>query len=312
MESLLLALRLVMPMCAYMVIGYMLQRRHFFTQEAMDDLNKLLFKVSLPLSIVKSIYSSDLRGGGNWNVILFAVISTILLNIVCAVVMPHLDSSRRRIPVMIQGVAKSNYVLIGLSMVTMVYGDDIGMAGVMLAVMAPLNNTLSTIVFEAYRGGKISAGQFIRKIITNPLVLSGLIGIALNMSGIRIPTIIMNDIVGKLGNCATPMALLMMGAGFSFEYASQYKRQLSIVTLGRLIITPLIEIPIIIWMGFRGADLLTLVISAATPTAINSYSTAVSMGGDGELAGAIVAITSICSVATIFLWVSIISALGLL
>ena len=144
------------------------------------------------------------------------------------------------------------------------------------------------------------------------MVAGGLAGILLNLSEVKIPAFIMNEVVGKLGNCATPLALMMMGVGFSFENAGRYKRQLGIVTAGRLIITPLVEIPIMALMGFRGVDLLTLAVCAAAPAAVNSYSTAVSMGGDGDLAAAIVAITSICSVATIFMWVSIISALGLL
>ena len=312
METFLLALRLVTPMCIFMIIGYMLQRKNFFTEQALAGINKFLFKFILPINIAKSIYSSNIRNGGNWNVIIFVMCATTVLNLICAVVMPRLESDRRKIPVMIQGVAKSNYVLIGLSMVAMIYGDNIGMAGVMVAATALFNNTFSTIFFEYYRGKKISVGSFIKKIVTNPLVMSGLIGLAINLSGIRLPDIIANDVVGKISSCANPIALIIMGAGFNFEYAGRYKKQIGIVAVCRLVLVPLVEIPIMILLGFRGVDLLALTICAATPTAVNSYSTAVSMGGDGDLAGAIVAITSICSVLTIFLWVSVLSMLGVL
>ncbi|MBQ9594090.1 MAG: AEC family transporter, partial [Lachnospiraceae bacterium] len=63
--------------------------------------------------------------------------------------------------------------------------------------------------------------------------------------------------------------------------------------------------------GIRGANLIATLMYSGSPTAVNSYSTAVSMGGNEELAGEVVAVTSLLSVFTLFLFLTALQALGL-
>ena len=50
----------------------------------------------------------------------------------------------------------------------------------------------------------------------------------------------------------------------------------------------------------------------ATPTATASYAMAQNMGGDGELAGQFVVISTAVSVVTIFMWIYLTRSLGLI
>ena len=50
----------------------------------------------------------------------------------------------------------------------------------------------------------------------------------------------------------------------------------------------------------------------ATPVATASYSMAQNMGGDGELAGQFVVLSTAASVVTIFLWVYLFTNIGLI
>ena len=49
----------------------------------------------------------------------------------------------------------------------------------------------------------------------------------------------------------------------------------------------------------------------ASPTAVNSFTMAQQMGGDAELAGDIVVVTSAVSMLTMFLWVFLFKSLGM-
>lgn len=312
MDAMLLALRLVFPLCVYMVLGYGLQKKNFFSQSTTKEMNNLVFKVLLPLNVIKSIYGSNLRSGIDWSTIVFCFVSILIIFILCWITMPFFSKDKKVISVMIQGIFKSNYILLATSMAAMLYGEQIGMAGVLVAVVAPLTNILSAITFELYRGEKIEFIKLLKKIILNPLVCSAIIGIVLSLSEIKIPDYFMNQIIGKLSGLATPIALIMMGATFDFSYINKYQKELTIVTLGRLLVVPLLELPFLLFFKFRGVNLMALLLCASTPTAVNSYSTALSMGGDGDLAGAIVAITSILSIITMFIWLFVVSSLGLL
>ena len=74
------------------------------------------------------------------------------------------------------------------------------------------------------------------------------------------------------------------------------------MTIAKLILVPLAIIPASILMGIRGTALCGIMIYAAAPNAVNSYSTAVAMGGDADLANEIVVVTSLLSMLTMFGW----------
>ncbi|HEX9025236.1 MAG TPA: AEC family transporter, partial [Clostridium sp.] len=87
-------------------------------------------------------------------------------------------------------------------------------------------------------------------------------------------------------------------------------KQVIIGVLGKLIIVPIIFIPISIMAGFRDIELATLLIMFSAPVAINSFTMADQMGADSELAGQIVVFSSILSVFTIFTWIYVVKTLG--
>ena len=65
-------------------------------------------------------------------------------------------------------------------------------------------------------------------------------------------------------------------------------------------------------MGFRGIALAGLFLVFASPTAASSYPMAKELGGNGELAGLIVAVNNVCSLMTIFLWLALLMSMNLL
>lgn len=80
----------------------------------------------------------------------------------------------------------------------------------------------------------------------------------------------------------------------------------------RLICVPLVTLLVGWLLGMRGVELIAVLSVFAAPTAVASTPMAQEMGGDAELAGEIVAVTSFFSIITIFLWILVMSKLGLL
>ena len=69
-------------------------------------------------------------------------------------------------------------------------------------------------------------------------------------------------------------------------------------------------VPIAVLLGFRDANLLSLMIVFASPTAVNSYTMAAAYGHDPELAGQLVVMTSIFSMLSVFGWIFILQTMG--
>ena len=98
------------------------------------------------------------------------------------------------------------------------------------------------------------------------------------------------------------MSLIALGASFEFAAVKKYAKKITWATLGKLVFMPAVLIPTAILMGFRSTNLLTIMVFACAPNAVNSYSTAVALGGDADLANEIVVMSSLFSLITMFAW----------
>ena len=77
-------------------------------------------------------------------------------------------------------------------------------------------------------------------------------------------------------------------------------------------IVPAVFLSIAILIGIRGIGLVSLMVMYGSPTAVSSFPMAGQMGGNSELAGQIVATTTIFSVITVFIWTYLLSFYGLI
>ncbi len=84
------------------------------------------------------------------------------------------------------------------------------------------------------------------------------------------------------------------------------------VLLIRLVLLPLIMVPLAWLIGLRGVELFLILVIFGTPVATSSYPMAVNMGGDGPLAGQLVFVSTVASLFTLFAFIFAMSSLGLL
>lgn len=213
---------------------------------------------------------------------------------------------------MVQGLFRSNFVIIGLPLAeSLAQGGDISSTAVMVAIIVPLFNVLAVIILEANRGGKPSVKHVLLGIARNPLIISTVLAILFVAFGIKLPEVIETSI-SMVSRTANPLLLFLLGAFFSFRGLGQYRRQLILVTMGRLIAIPGIFLTLAVLLGFRGIDMLSLIGVFGSATAVSSFAMADQMGGNRELAGDIVVTTSaFCSV-TLFLWSFLLKTFGII
>ena len=104
-------------------------------------------------------------------------------------------------------------------------------------------------------------------------------------------------------------ARIMSGKKFR-RRVSLSKKQLLMGVMGKLIVAPLVFLSLAVLMGIRGVGLACVFISFGAPTAVSSYPMAQQMGGDGELAAEIVAMTSVFSIVTTFLFIFLLKTMA--
>ena len=310
MESFFIALSVVGPLVVYMLIGIMLRRLNICSAGSFREFNQVLFRVFIPLSLFFSASSADVSE--TIQPVLFLGIEAGIIGM--TVVSWHL--LRKRIPdardhaTVIQGINRSNFVLFG-GMVAASLCDERGVAltAALSAFVVPTVNIIGVVLFEHIRGGKITPARLLKAILRNPLVIAGMLGMLFAALHLRLPSLLEQPLM-KLGNSATPVAMVVLGGLLSFRSIEKHRKLLTIAVIGKLLVLPLIAVTAGMLAGYHGNEMVAILAVFGAPTAVASAPMAQSMGGNGELAGEIVAATSVVSLLTMFVYVLILSATG--
>lgn len=293
-----------------MLTGYVIRKLGILETETFQSLNRMIFKIFIPIMLFINIYESDFTSALDISLLLYAMLAVIIFYLLLCLIVPRFVKTRPDASVMIQGIYRSNLVLFGITVGTNLYPNrDIGVIAALSAFVVPLYNILSVILFESFRGQKASFRRALKGIITNPLVIGGVLGILFSLSGIRIPAVFENTLA-QMGEMASPFALICLGGMLSFKSMKHHKKKLSIVMAGRLFIVPVIGLSIGILMGYRDVALVGLLAVFASPTAVASGPMAQAMGGNGQLAGEIIATTSAGCIISIFLLILCLKSFG--
>ena len=118
--------------------------------------------------------------------------------------------------------------------------------------------------------------------------------------------------VQDLAKLSTPIAFMILGGDLDFSKVKGNLKTAFVVLTIKLVILPLIMIPMVVMMGYRDADLLSGVLAYQTPVAVSSYIMAQQAGADGQLAGQLVVFSSVLSIFTLFVTIFILRTMGLL
>lgn len=311
MESLKLSFECVVPIFLLMALGYALRALKVAKKETFDAMNKLVFKAFLPVLLFKNIYETDIGEVFDLKYICFIVIGVICVFIAgyFAVLLITKENSRRG--TMLQGFFRSNFAILGLPLIKSVCGEKSGgLASLTVAIVVPLFNVLAVIALERFRNGNIKIKPMLKGIITNPLIIGCGIGVIFWATGIKLP-FVLEDAISDVSSIASPLAMIILGASFTFSSLKGYVKDVTITVAVRLVIVPLIMLFIAALLNFRGEAIACLLVAFGSPVAVSSFAMAQQMGGDEKLAAQVVVISSAGCIITFFGWIFVLSSMQL-
>lgn len=297
MQNALTLISLVLPIFLVIFIGIVLRYLNIITLEYNKISSKIIFNIALPLFLFKKISENNYTFEGSAGFILFAVVSTIIFFVLMWIVASLFKLSDEVRGVFIQGAFRGNYAIVGLALISSVLDhDSLVKSAMLIAFVLPLYNILAVIAL-AYPAKNVK-GNFIKDILINPLVISVIIAFALNGIGFKTPQVI-DQTIGYIAALTLPLALISIGASFSISEIKNISKSAVYSTLFKLVLQPLLFTPIAFYFGFTQEEIIILFIFFACPTAIASYIMAEAMNRDGQLAGSIVALSTLLSIVTI-------------
>lgn len=312
MNSFIISVNAILPIFMIMFLGVLLRRLNILPEHLAQALNKLTFKLLLPMSLFKSIAGSDFRASVDTRFLLSCVGLILLVYATAWVVVRACVKDNARRGALIHGTFRSNYIILGMPVVEALFGaDQVASAAVVTAVAIPVFNVLAVFTLEYFRGGTPSFKAILKGISRNSLIWGCVLGLAAALLPVELPTLILTP-VKQLAGAATPIALLALGASLKADTFKAGKGMLLAGVALRLVMAPVIGLGLGILLGFRGVQLGVMLALFASPTAVSSYTMAQQMGADADLAGGLVVATSAVSCLTMFLWSFSLMELGLM
>lgn len=312
MDNFLLAFEVIFPIVVNLCLGYAMKRINILDGTTVKKMNASIFKVFLPLLLFYNVYSTDIKTAFDFKLILYSVLSIVAIFLILLFTVPHFEKSKKMCGALIQGIFRSNFIIFGMPVAASLCSkDELGSVSLLIAIIAPTFNVLAVITMEIFRGSKIDVKKIIIGVITNPLIIASALGLVFAKFNITFAPVI-EKCISDITKITNPLALIMLGASFTFGSVKGYTKELIAGLSGRLVIVPAIFLPLGAFLGFIGADMVALMVLFASPAAVSSYIMAEQMDGDGTLAGQLIVLGSVLSVFTVFLWILILKGAALI
>ena len=313
MNNLIFSLNSTMPIFFVMVIGYFLGQKKFLPKEFCSVADKLVFRVGLPAMLFCDMTSIDLSENFNGGFVLFCFVSTAVF-ISSIWILAHIFlKDKSIIGEFVQACYRSSAAILGVAFIQNIYGSS-GMAPLMILGSVPLFNIFAVLILtleNPSHRGKVEPKAILHSLITNPILDGIVLGSIYSLLPIGLPAMAQKTL-STLGSLTTPLALISIGASFEGTKAIKKLKPTIAATFCKLMLLNLIFMPLAIFFGFRGQELIALLIMLGSPTTPASYVMSKNMGHDGTLSASCVAATTLFSAITMTLWIYILSAGGFL
>ena len=316
MADFIFSLNATLPIFLIMVLGWFLMRIGLFNKEFNKVADKYVFKVALPVLLFKDIATADIRSDFNLTFVLFCMITTTIMFLAIWGLSDIFIKDKTQVGAFAQASARGSAAVLGIAFINNIYGNS-GMAPLMIVSAVPLYNILSVIIltFSADMGKGVNKGENIKKaclnVIKNPIIIGIFLGLPFSIFGISIPQIPLKAVT-SIAQTATPIALLVVGAGFEGAKAIKKIKLTAIATYIKLVLRPLIIFPFAIAFGFRGSELVAILIMLGSPTTVTCYIMAKNMGNDEVLSSSIVVMATLLSSVTLTGWIFVLKVMGLI
>lgn len=122
--------------------------------------------------------------------------------------------------------------------------------------------------------------------------------------------VVIDKTINNVAQMATPLALITIGAGFEGRKALAKIKPTIAASMIKLVIQPLIFLPVAAWMGFTGEKMIAILIMLASPTTPSCYIMAKNMKNDGTLTASVIVMTTLLAAFTLTGWIFLLKTMG--
>ncbi len=303
MEQFWTSFNIVMPLVLLMATGMLIRKVGLVSEDAFRVINRIVFYIGIPTLVFHAVVTDTTTA--RWQYALWvagSVLVAFLLSLLLARVLTK-DPAKRG--TLAQAAYRSNDGIFGLAVATALLGEgNTGTMAFTLVISATLFGVTGVLCYELNRGGRVKIGRVLLNTIKNPIIIGGVLALIVRISGLQLPHVILKPIEYFKSMC-TPLGFLVLGGLLSFKSLKEDWKLVTAVSAVKLIVFPVVFCSLAYFVGgLRGAELASIFIVFSAPTAMSCMPMASELGGDVKLSGELIAVTTVLSLLTVFLYLT--------
>ncbi len=300
----------VLTMFIMIMLGFMMVKLKLIDISAKKSFSNLLVYLVVPFMIVNSYittYDSTILTNMLWAFLISFIALLIAIIVVFLVtIIWKIDDK----PILQFGMMFSNAAYMGFPLISAMFGSTgLIYASCFVSVFNILLWTIGYMVVSRSFNVKLA----LKSILKTPVIYSLIIGLLIFFFQIPIPEVIKTPL-STIGSMNTPISMIITGMiiASSNVFGVLKNKYLLFTTILRLIIIPLITLPILYLLSFAGVDkdvLKIVFILASCPCAAITSVFAIKFNYNEDLASTTVVVTTILSIITLPLFTLLISSI---
>ena len=314
-ENVLFSLNSTLPLFFVMVLGYMLYQKKFLSDGFVAGANKFVFYVALPVQLFRDLGSTDVRATFDGAYVLFCFAVTLGSILTLWALAKLCLKNKSLVGEFVQVCYRSSAAILGSAFLQSIYGDA-SMSSLMILGSVPLYNIMAVVILtlespDAAQTGSMAAKlkKSVLGIVTNPILLGIAAGFAWSLLGLPMPAML-NKTLSNVAGLTSPLALLVIGAGFKGRKALGYLRPTAAATVVKLMLLPALFLPLAVHFGFTDEKLVALLVMLGSISTPACYVMAKQMGHEGVLTGSVCVTTTLFSAFSLTFWLFVLRSFG--
>jgi len=285
----------VLPVLAVAATGYVLGAH---TDIDSEPLSTVAIYVLVPALVFHSLVTTDVGGLDGLRVVAVSVVLTFVMWGVSEVVAFASTDD---------GATRNGLVLAGTFPNTANYGIPLSVfafpsVGRTTAVLYVVGSSVMLYTVGVYIASRDAAGSSLgalRRVGRIPIVYAVVAGIAANAVGVD-GTGTAFETLRLVGDSSIPVMLVVLGIQLARATPSGSTAEVALANVVRLVVAPLVAVPVVLAFGFTDPDVARVVVlEASTPVAVTTVILTVEFGGDADYVATAILTSTLASIATV-------------
>ena len=311
MDNFIYSLNATLPIFLMILLGKVLIKLKIIDLPFTKVVDRFVFVVALPVLLFKDLTANDLSKDFNGGYVLFCFVVTLVSISAIWFFTSIFMKNKEEQGAFIQASYRSSAAILGLAFINNMY-DSTGLAPLMILGAVPLFNIFAVVILTLKgdnNGQKPDVKTTVINILKNPILLGILISLPFAFFHVQFPAFV-DKALTSIGNTATPLALISIGATFEGRKAIQKLKPTLIASGIKLLLLPAKKKKKKMYFGYHNQELMAILIMLGSPTTVSCYIMAKNTKNDALLTSSVIVLTTLLSSVTLTGWIFLLRSLG--